>query len=104
MRSSLLLLALLPLLASTDAQGATCLTRNEARKVYRDTHLYWSVGQNGRCWGNSLAAARAMAKGNAPKPRPLLPVVRAPLAVPDVSDLMPRLQISPIEWRWPKEE
>jgi len=102
-----ILLAFLPILASVEAQGATCLTRYEARKAYRNTHLYWSVGPRGRCWGNSLMAARAMAKGVEIRRRPLLPVavvVPDPLEIlPDaVADIMPPLTVSPIEWRWPR--
>jgi hypothetical protein len=71
--------------------------------MYRNTHLYWSVGPGGRCWGNSLMAARAMAKGVEIRRRPA-EIVRDPLEVSTdaVADIMPPLKVSPIEWRWPR--
>ena len=107
-RTSLLLLASIQILASTAAEGATCLNRSEARKIYRNAHLYWSIGPNGRCWGNSLMAARAMAKGVEIRKRPaaIAPEPLEALKMPPdaVADIMPPLQLSPIEWRWPRWE
>lgn len=99
-----LLVSLLGIFCSTGAEGATCLTRSEARKVYRKSHLYWSVGPGGRCWGNSLMAARAMAKGVEIKRKPAVVIAPDPLEVlPDaVADMMPPLKVAPIEWRWPR--
>ena len=48
----------------TEAADA-CLTKSQARSVFGSrAHLYWSVGPSGRCWANSLSAARAMARGS----------------------------------------
>jgi len=64
-----LLLAFLPILGSVDAQGATCLTRSEARQKYKHSYLYWSGGPKGqRCWSDRrrdrrvwIVPAKAMA-------------------------------------------
>jgi hypothetical protein len=80
MRAALvLMLLLLP-----DVAAAKCLSKAEARERYA-THLYWSVGINGRCWASSMAAARAAAKTPQPRQaaapaqsRPMLQVVLPP--------------------------
>ena len=56
-------------LTSTAKAADACLSKSQARSVFGShAHLYWSVGPNGRCWANSLRAARAMAQGS-PAPR-----------------------------------
>lgn len=57
-------LALLLLLLSSVNAEARCLSRGEAVAAHPKTHLYWSVGKNGKCWSNSLARARQDAKGD----------------------------------------
>ena len=77
------------LLLLPDVAAAKCMSKDEARER-SGSHLYWSVGINGRCWASSMAAARAAAKGalhpkgervKAPEPeaRPMLPVALPPL-------------------------
>ena len=71
-RTAIVTVALL--VSAFPASGVTeaadlCLTKAHARSVFGSrAHLYWSVGPNGRCWANSLRAARAMAQGS-PAPR-----------------------------------
>jgi len=97
-----LLLAILPTLADgADVQRPTCMNRSEARKAWPRAYLYWSGGPRGqRCWSNRrhnrrivFVPVKAMA-AEPPEPLEILPEA--------VRLFMPPLQISPIEWRWPR--
>jgi hypothetical protein len=65
---ALIILLMLMAMDAAHAASKTCLTRAEAKEMYPRAHLYWSVGPRGRCWANSLSAARAMAR-SLPVPR-----------------------------------
>lgn len=55
------------LLATVASADARCMSKSEARSFYRDTHLYWSYSKDRRrCWANSLARARVLAKVASP--------------------------------------
>ena len=98
----LLLVTILPTLADgADVQGPTCMSRNEARKVWPRAYLYWSGGSRGqRCWSN-----RRGGRGIIFVPTKVQAAVPPePLDIPPdaVADMMPWLKVPLIEWRWPR--
>jgi hypothetical protein len=98
--------SLIALLALTVPADARCLSKREADATYPRTHLYWSVGKNGKCWETSLARARVAAKGPS-SPAPVVPVQRDPLWIITPGKYpTPPIQTSPTQledypqWQW----
>lgn len=102
------------IIASHSSAYGKCLTKSEARIKYNNTHLFWSVGPNGKCWETSLARARIAAKNirasaalpsppPAPKPsifpNPGDPVIPILLHEPPKSPPQKHIEDSP-QWAW----